>query len=125
MTKQQPEFEIPESVRQIAEQSVQQAKNAYDKFVEAAEQAQNVVARSSEALSEGAREVNVTAMTFARSNIEAGFALAQRLVKAKDLKEAMELQADFARKQMETYGEQARKLTSLMSDVASKSGPKS
>jgi phasin family protein len=64
-------------------------------------------------------------MSFARTNIEAGFALAQRLVKAKDLKEAMELQADFARKQMETYGEQARKLTSLMSDMASKSQPKS
>jgi phasin len=113
-------FEIPESMRDMAEQSVNQAKNAYDQFIEASRKAQEMVEKSSGAMLAGAREIQQKAMKFASENAQAGFDLANKLVKAKDLQEAIEIQNTFARQQMEAYSRQAKELTSMMSEVTKK-----
>ena len=119
------DFEIPETIRVLAEKNVDQAQEAYENFVEATKKAQMFVTQSSEAMSSGTKNVHDQAITYAQSNMEASFELANKLVKAQDLKEAIELQSKFAREQMEAYLEQAQKLTELVQKAAKKAQPKS
>lgn len=122
---QPPEFEIPESVRDFAEKSVDQAKDAYEQLIEATKKAQDAITKSSDAMTSGAKELNDKALSFAKDNINASFSLAGDLVKAKDLQEALEIQSQFARKQMESYAKQAKELSKLMTNAAKKAQPKS
>ncbi len=113
-------FEIPGSMRDMAEQSVDQAKSAYDQFMEASRQAQTMAEQSSGAVMDSAREIQTKAQVFTEQNMKAGFELAEKLVAAKDFKEALELQSSFAQKQMEAYSRQAQELTAAIADVAKK-----
>lgn len=100
-------FEIPASVRQLAEKSVEQSKQAYDRLMEAARQAQGMFVNSGEVMGSGTKEIQDKAMQYAEANIQAGFDVAERLVKARDLKEIMDIQTTYARQQMENYTKQA------------------
>jgi phasin len=117
------DFEIPASVRDIASKSVDQAREAYNRFLEAARQAQDVVAKSSDVFATGARELNEKTVKYTEANLQANFELAQRLVHAKDLKEAIDIQSQFARQQMETFAHQAQELTRLLAQSAQKATP--
>lgn len=117
-------FEIPQSMRDLAEQSVEQAKDAYDRWIEANQKAQTMLSQSSEAMTAGTKDIQAKVAEHAEANVQAGFDLAQKLVKAKDLQEALEIQNTFARQQMETYSRQAQELTQLMQGMAKKAQPK-
>ena len=111
---QPPDFESPASVRDLASKSIDQAREAYNRFIEAARQAHDVVMKSSDVITSGAREINEKAVKYTEANLQANFELAQRLVHAKDIKEALDIQNQFARQQMETYAHQAQELTRLI-----------
>ena len=117
------EFEIPGSVRDLASKSVDQAREAYNRFLEAARQAHDVVMKSSDVITSGAREINQKAVKYTEANLQANFELAQRLVHAKDIKEALDIQNQFARQQMETFAHQAQELTRLVAQSAQKAAP--
>ncbi len=119
------DFEIPASVRDLASKSVDQAREAYNRFIEAARQAHDVVIKSSEVITSGARELNEKAVKYTEANLQANFELAQRLVHAKDIKEALDIQSQFARQQMETFAHQAQELTRLVAQSAQKATPTS
>ncbi|MFY9877401.1 MAG: phasin family protein [Rhodomicrobium sp.] len=117
------EFEIPSTVRDLASKSVDQAREAYNRFLEAARQAHDVVMKSSDVITSGAREINQKAVKYTEANLQANFELAQRLVHAKDIKEALDIQNQFARQQMETFAQQAQELTRLVAQSAQKAAP--
>jgi phasin len=117
------EFEIPASVRDLASKSVDQAREAYNRVLEAARQAHDVVMKSSDVITSGAREINQKAVKYTEANLQANFDLAQRLVQAKDIKEALDIQNQFARQQMETFAHQAQELTRLVAQSAQKAAP--
>ncbi|ADP70168.1 Phasin [Rhodomicrobium vannielii ATCC 17100] len=117
------DFEIPSSVRDLAAKSVEQTREAYNRFIEAARQANDVMLKSSDVFSTGAREINEKAVKFTEANLQAQFELAQRLVNAKDIKEAIEIQNQFARQQVEAYAQQAQELTRLVAQSAQKVNP--
>ncbi len=119
------DFEIPGSVRELASKSVEQAREAYNRFLEAARQAQDVVAKSTDVIASGAREINEKTVKYTEANLQANFDLAHRLVHAKDLKEALDIQSQFARQQMETFAHQAQELTRLLAQSAQKATPSS
>jgi phasin len=119
-----PQFEIPPQLRDLAEQNVNQARQAYNQFLDMARKAQDVMTRSSGAASDSAREAQTRAMRYAQDNMDANFNFASELARARDLKEAMEIQARYAQRQMSTYAEQAQDLGRLMADVAQKLQPK-
>jgi phasin len=119
------DFEIPASVRDLASKSVDQAREAYNRFLEAARQAQDVVLKSSDVISSGAREIGEKTVKYTEANLQANFDLAQRLVRAKDIKEALDIQNQFARQQMETFAHQAQELTRLVAQSAQKAAPAS
>jgi phasin len=113
-----PQFEIPAPMREMAEKNVEQARQAYSQFMDMARQAQDMMVRSTGAVAEGAREVQGKAMRYAQDNLDASFSFAAELARARDVKEAMEIQARFAQRQMRSYAEQAQDLGRLMTDAA-------
>jgi phasin len=115
-----PQFEIPDAVRDMAERNVEQARAAYAQFMGMARQAQEMVAKSSSAMAESAREVQDRAFSYAQTNIDASFNFASDLARARDLKEYLEIQARYAQSQMKSYTEQAQDLGRLMAEAAQK-----
>jgi phasin len=118
-----PDFEIPAPVREIATKSVEQAKDAYGRFADAARQAQDMITKSTEVFTVGAKELQEKALSYAEANTRAGFEAASRLVKARDVKEILEIQTQYARAQMETYAQQAQELSRVMTAAAQKAQP--
>lgn len=123
MTK--PEnLEVPEAVRQMAEKNVEQARGAYDQFMDMARKAQDLMSQSSGAVAESAREAQSKALGYAEKNMEAGFDFVTELAKAKDMQQYMEIQARHTEASMKNYAEQAQELGKLMADIAEKAKPK-
>jgi len=104
------QFAIPNEVRAFAEQSVTQARKAFDGFIEAANQAmgqfqgQALTARST------ASEIAHKSMTYAEQNVGAAFDFAQKLMHAKDSAEVMALQSEYLNRQMQTISAQVQDL---------------
>jgi phasin len=111
-----PKFEIPAEMRQMAEQSVEQARKAFDSFIAAAEEAVSRFGGQAAIAQAGARDVGKKAMTFAEQNVASSFAFAQKLVRARDVQEILRLHSEFIREQMDSLSNQAKEL----GDVASK-----
>lgn len=119
-----PPFEIPPHMRDLAEKNVEQARQAYGQFMEMARKAQDMMVRSSGAMAESAREAQGKALRYAQDNLDASFDFAANLARARDLKEAMEIQSRYAQRQMRSYAEQAQDLGRLMADAAQKMQPR-
>jgi phasin len=104
------QFAIPNEVRAFAEQSVTQARKAFEGFIEAANQAmgqfqgQALTARST------ASEIAHKSMTYAEQNVGATFDFAQKLMHAKDSAEVMALQSEYLNRQMQTISAQVQDL---------------
>jgi phasin len=120
-----PPFEIPAALREQAERNVEQARTAYARFMEMAGKAQEMVARSSEAMGTTALEIQERALRFTQANMNASFVFAAELARARDAKEALEIQARYAREQMDSYTRQAQELGKLIAEAAQKVTPKS
>lgn len=118
-----PEFEIPTPIREIADKTVEQAKDVYNRFADAARQTQDLLAKSTEVFTTGAKEVNEKVFSFAQSNAKAGFEVATSLAKARDVKELLEIQTQFARNQIEAYTAQAQELSRILAEAAQKAEP--
>lgn len=95
-----PNFEVPAEMRDFAEKSVEQARKAMDGFLGAAQRAVDTLEGSASTMQASATETTRKSLSYAEQNIAAAFDLAQRLVRAKDVQEAMQLQADFVRQQV-------------------------
>jgi phasin len=111
-------FQIPPEMRAFAEKSVEQAKQAFDGFMTAAHQTVTTLEGQAEAARQGAKDVGEKAIDFAEQNIASSFDFAQKLVRAKDVKEMLELQAAYVKTQMEVLAEQAKELGETSSKVA-------
>ena len=123
MTKPE-DLAVPDAVRQLAEKNVEQARGAYNQFMDMARKAQDMINQSSGAVADSAREVQSKALGYAEQNMEAGFDFFTELSKAKDLKEYMEIQTRHTEKSMKAYSEQAQELGRLMAEVAQKAQTK-
>lgn len=113
-----PTYEIPAEMRDLAEKSVDQARKAFEGFVSAAHKAAGQADTTAASVQTNAKTLGTKAMSFAESNVNSAFELAQKLVRAKDMQEILRLQADYARTQMTTIQEQAKELGSIMQGAA-------
>lgn len=113
-------IEMPADVREFAEKSVDQAKVIYGQFRDAAQETVDMLDDSAAALKDGSADFHVKALDFAQANTNAGFEFARKLVSVKDIKEAFELQVEFARAQTAAVTEQIQELGALSTGVAEK-----
>ncbi|MGI9405383.1 MAG: phasin family protein [Hyphomicrobiaceae bacterium] len=113
-------FEIPESMRAIAERNVEQAREACERFMDMAKKAQALSPKPSGTISSSAGRIQRQALDFAEENMEASFDFATRLAQASDMTEALMLQQEFAQEQMQTYIEQTQEMTKSITKFADK-----
>ena len=113
-----PKMEIPAAFREIAEKSVSQAKETYEKMKSAAEEATDVLEDTYAAASKGASDYGLKVIEAARANTNAAFDFATALMTVKSLSEVVELSTAHSRKQFETLGAQAKELAEIVQKVA-------
>ncbi|MEA2902669.1 MAG: hypothetical protein QOI12_56 [Alphaproteobacteria bacterium] len=113
-----PNYDLPPDLRVFAEKSVEQARQAFEGFITAAHRTAAAFEGQAQAARQGAKDVGQKALAFAERNVESSFDLVQKLVRAKDAKEMMALQADYIRNQMQALSEQARELGEETAKVA-------
>jgi phasin len=104
------QFAIPNELRSLAEQSVTQARKAFEGFVAAANQAVGQMQGQAQAAHSGASEIAHKSMQYAEQNVAATFDFAQKLMHAKDAAEVMALQSDYLSRQMQTLSAQVHEL---------------
>jgi hypothetical protein len=107
-------WEIPDAMRDLAEQNVRQARSAYDQFTAAARQAQIAATASGETMAATAREIQQRLMQYAEQNSESGLAMASDLAKARNLETWASAYQQHIKRQSETYMQQAQELGRLI-----------
>jgi phasin len=116
-----PNFEIPEEMRKFADQSVEQARKAFEAVISTAHQTVTTFEGRAVAAQVGAKDVSTKAMAFAEHNVAASFEFARQLVRARNLEEIMRLQADYMKTQLQTLADQANELGQTATQAAMKS----
>jgi phasin len=104
------QFAIPNEMRAFAEQSVTQARKAFDGFIQAANQAVGQLHGRAQAAHIGATEIAQKSMAYAEQNVAATFDFAQKLMQAKDAAEVMGLQSEYLSRQMQALSTQVQEL---------------
>ncbi len=112
-------FQLPEQVRAFAEKGVNQAREGYAKFKDAAETHNSTVEAVFNTATKGAAEVSATLLDIAKTNTNAGFDFAQSLIGVKSPSQAFELWSGFAKSQFETLTGQSKQLAELSQKIAS------
>jgi phasin len=120
MADQMPKFEIPQEMRKFAEASMEQARRAFDGFINAAHTAVSDMDGRASVARTGAKDVTERAMEFAERNVAASFEFAQKLVRARDVNEVVALQTEYIKSQMEALRDQAQELGEVAAHVAQK-----
>jgi len=119
-----PQFEIPEEMRAVAEQSIDQAKVAFQQLMQAAEESVSVLdpgENPGEKRQVGALDISKKAMAFAERNVLSAFELAQKIVYTRDIQELVRMQTEFLQSQMQALGEQVKDLSETVGKAATDS----
>jgi phasin len=116
-----PKMEIPAAFREIAEKSVSQAKETYEKMKSAAEEATDVLEDTYAAATKGASDYGLKVIEAARANTNAAFDFATQLMTVKSLSEMVELSTAHTRKQFEALATQSKELAAIAQKVAADS----
>ena len=115
-----PRFEIPADMRTLAEKSVEQAKQAFDIFISAAQHAVSTAEAQAANVQAGAKEMGELAIGFAEHNIASSFAFAQKLLQVKDPQDVVTLHSDYVNSQIATLTDQAKELSKLAARMGGK-----
>ena len=113
-----PKMEIPAVTREMAEKSIEQAREAYAKLKTAAEDATDLIEDGFETTRRSVLDFNHKAVDAARANTDATFQFVKDLFEVKTLAEVIELQTSFARAQFDAFGAQAKDMQELSTKLA-------
>ena len=116
-----PKMEVPAAFREIAEKSVSQARDNWEKMKAATEEATDMIETSYSTATKGAADYGLAVIDVARKNANAAFDFYSQVMTAKSMSEIVELSTSHARKQFETVSAQAKDLTALAQKVANES----
>ena len=111
-------FELPPEMRNMAESSFKQARDAFDKLLANAEAAAGSMEEHGASMRAGVKDISGKAIAFAETNVEASLNYAQSLVHAKDLSEVMRLHSEYVQAQMRALAEQASEIGQIVSRAA-------
>ena len=98
---QDQKFEIPQELRQLAEENVERARQLYVQFMDGVGQTMAAwSSASSDVVAPGYCEVQEHAVKLANENADAAFKLAKDVAQAKDLHELIDLQTRYVQSQI-------------------------
>ncbi|HUG60284.1 MAG TPA: TIGR01841 family phasin [Methylomirabilota bacterium] len=110
--------EMPEIFRDAAEKSAKQAKDAYEKMRNVAEEATDILEDQFETSRTGFVALNSKALDSAKATSDATFKFAKDVLAVKTFAEMIELQTAFARQQYELFAGQSKEMTELFQKVS-------
>ena len=97
-------YEIPAEIRDLTAKSVEEARKAFESFIEAAHKATAQAEGTASALQSTAKGVSAKALSFTEANLKAAFDHAQKLIQAKDPQEILAHQSEYVKKQLAAMG---------------------
>jgi phasin len=112
-----PKMEVPAAFRELAEKSVTQARDNWEKMKAASEEASDLIEDSYATASKGAADYGLKIIEVSRANTNTAFDFATKLFAVKSLAEAVELSTSHMRKQFDTFSAQGKELTALAQKV--------
>ena len=105
-------FQVPEEMRTMAEKSLEQTRQALDSFLGAARRTAETMEQTTDKVQAGAKGMAQRTLSSAEQNIRTSLDYAERLVRAKDLQEAAQIQSEFVRTQSEAMQAQMKEFGS-------------
>src|SRR4051794_37053626 len=105
-------FQVPEEMRTMAEKSLEQARQALESFLQAARRTAETMEQTTDKVQAGAKVMAQRTLSLAEQNIRTSLDYAERLVRAKDLQEAAQIQSEFVRTQSEAMQAQMKEFGS-------------
>ena len=112
-----PSLEVPAPYRELAEKSIAQAKQNYERMKVAAEEASDVLEATYVTATKGASDYGLKVIEAFRANANANFDFARDLLTVRSLSEAIELSSAHTRKQFEAVTSQTKDLAALAQKV--------
>jgi phasin len=112
-------FEVPGSIREFAEKGVSQARETYEKFKDVAQSSNETIEAVYASASKGAADYSGKLLDIARTNTNAAFDVAEKLVAVKSPSDIFSIWQTYARSQYESLTAQTKELVELSQRVAS------
>ncbi len=115
-------FEIPQQMRDLAEQNIKQAHAAYEQLTDFVTKAVGawMGAMPASPMAAGFKEVQDRAAEITKKNAESAFALIEKMAKAQNIQEVLTLQTQFAQDQMKAFTTQTQALHKLIGETVQK-----
>src|SRR3954469_7574476 len=101
-------FQVPEEMRNMAERSVTQTRQALESFLQAARRTAETVEQTTEKVQAGSKDMAERTLSAAEQNLRTTLDYAERFVRAKDLQEAAQIQSEYVRTQAEAMQAQMK-----------------
>src|SRR3954463_11023260 len=108
----QMNFQVPEEMRNMAERSVTQTRQALESFLQAARRTAETMEQTTAKVQASSKDMAQKALSAVEQNLRAPLDYAERLVRAKDLQEAAQIQSEFVRTQSEAMQAQMKEFGS-------------
>ncbi|MCJ2019821.1 phasin [Methylobacterium sp. E-065] len=109
-----PNLEVPPQMRDLAENSVTQARTAFASYMDSAKRNAEMMKGSAEQTGANLQGLYTRALAYAEENVQAGFDHAQKLARAGTMQEAIQLQMEFARGQFAAMQTQAKEFGGMV-----------
>ncbi|MFF8802914.1 MULTISPECIES: phasin [unclassified Methylobacterium] len=113
-----PSFEIPAEFRDFADKSVDQARNAFGTILNGAVKTSEQFRNSASTVQSTLHAAMLKSLDHAKTNADTTFDYAQRVVRAKDVREAFEIQSEFVKTQFAALQAQAKEYGALAQNAA-------
>jgi phasin len=103
MAEQQFKLEVPAQIREVAEKTLDQAEQGFSAFIAAANNSVSMMPNPT-------ADMSLKALSLTEENMKAAFDHAKKLLHAKDLQEAVQLQTEFLKAQYAAATERLREM---------------
>ena len=115
-------LEIPQQMRDLAEQNIKQAHAAYEQLTDFVTKAIDAWtdALPASPMAAGLKDFQDRAVEIAKKNAESAFALVEKITKAQNFQEILTLQTQFAQDQMKAFTTQTQELYKLIGETVQK-----
>ena len=101
---------FPQAAREFTEKTIDQTREAYQRYIRALEAAAEILGKSFGAAGQGAAALRRNFIDATQRNLNSSFDLAKSLAGASNLSEIVELQAAFCRRQLDAVATQAEEV---------------
>lgn len=113
-----PKADFPVAYRELAEKSLAQAKQGYERVKAVAEEASELVETTYATAAKGASTYNLKLIEIARTNMNAHFDFVSSLLSVKSPTEVVEISQSYAKQQFTAYVAQGKELAAIAQKVS-------